>query len=94
MLMTQTGQNKTIRIKLPGLHSAQKTIKAGMGRFNVVCAGRRFGKDFLAQDRVVNIAAYKRSPVAWLAPSYRMLTDNFRLLSNTLAPIITRKLNN
>jgi hypothetical protein len=65
-----------------------------MGRFNVVCAGRRFGKDVLAQDRAVYFALRHTSPVAWLAPSYRMLSDNFRLLSNSLAPVITRKLNN
>lgn len=91
---TATNPGKTTRIKLPPLHAAQTTIKRGMGRYNVVNCGRRFGKDYLAQDRAVHFSLYKRMPVAWLAPSYRMLTDNFRMLSNTLAPVITRKLNN
>lgn len=65
-----------------------------MGRYNVVNCGRRFGKDVLAQDRAVRFAVYERAPVAWLAPSYRMLADNYRMLASTLAPIVTRKLNN
>jgi hypothetical protein len=76
------------------MHTAQRAIEHGMRRFNVVNCGRRFGKDILAQDRAVFYGLGKASPVGWCAPSYRMLADNYRLLTNTLAPIITRKLNN
>lgn len=94
MLATQTRTSNTIRVKLPPLHAAQATIKRGMGRFSVICAGRRFGKDILAQDRTVWFALKQQAPVGWLAPSYRMLSDNFRMLKHSLAPVITRTLNN
>lgn len=81
----------SIRIQLPRMHAAQMTIKAKAQRFNVICAGRRFGKDVLEQDRAVFYALGRRSPVAWFAPSYRMLSDNFRMLSNSLAPVIMGK---
>ena len=73
------------------MHPAQRTIKKGMGRYNVVDAGRRFGKDILGQDRAIQPALKENAPVGWLAPSYRMLADNFRMLSHTLAPVIVRK---
>ena len=66
------------------MHPAQAIVKRGMGRFNVVNCGRRFGKDILAQDRAVKFALKEHFPVAWLAPSYRMLADNFRLLSHLI----------
>lgn len=94
MLMTATANRTPVRISLPKMHPAQAIVKRGMGRFNVVNCGRRFGKDILAQDRAVKFALKEHFPVAWLAPSYRMLADNFRLLSHTLSPVITRKLNN
>ena len=81
----------SIRIQLPRMHAAQNVIKAKAQRFNVICAGRRFGKDVLAQDRAVFYALGRRSPVAWFAPSYRMLSDNFRMLSNSLAPVVMGK---
>lgn len=95
MIQTNLANQRTsIRITLPAMHKAQATIKRGAGRYNIICAGRRFGKDVLGQDRAVFFALKKAAPVFWAAPSYRMLSDNFRMLSNTLAPVITRKLNN
>lgn len=92
--LTNQTQNSDIRIKLPPLHPAQQTIKREMRRFNVINCGRRFGKDILGQDRAIFYGLKDRSPVGWCAPSYRMLAENYRLLTNTLAPIIIRKLNN
>lgn len=76
------------------MHDAQRTIKAGLGRFNVICAGRRFGKDVLGQDRAVYHSIKGGKPVAWLAPSYRMLSDNYRMLYNTLAQVVTKHIQN
>jgi hypothetical protein len=91
-MLTTNSSQKTTKVKLPHMHPAQSTIKRGMGRFNVVCCGRRFGKDVLGQDRAIFFS--RGAPVGWFAPSYRMLSDNFRMLSNTLAPIVLRKQNN
>src|SRR3990167_11350805 len=93
--MLQTATNpKTIRIKLPALHPAQREIKRAMRRFNIACCGRQFGMDVLGQDRAALMAGYHPHALAWCAPSYRMLSDNFRMLVNTLYTVITRKLDN
>jgi hypothetical protein len=83
-----------MRLVIPGMHRAQRAIKRGMRRFNLVNAGRRFGKDILAQDRAIEFAAVGRQPVAWLAPGYRMLAENYRMLNHVLAPIVVRRRNN
>lgn len=36
----------------------------------------------------------KRAPVGWFAPSYRMLSDNYRQLNDLLAPVVVRRRNN
>ena len=80
---------KRTEIPLPILHPAQIKIEAGAKRFNLICAGRRFGKDVQLQRRVI-----KRIPTCqrqgWYAPNYRMMTENYRDLYNRLAPIVTR----
>ena len=91
--ITQAKNNGGIKIKLPALHFAQRKIKRGMDRFNVVCAGRRFGKDYLAQDRAIKVLSQGK-PVGWAAPTYSDVKENYRMLADTLAPIITRKLDN
>lgn len=94
MLATKTTAKNSITIRLPRLTPRQLDIKRNAARFIVVNAGRRFGKDILGQDEITYHALKMRQPCAWFAPSYRMLSDNFRMLSHTLAPVITRKLNN
>jgi hypothetical protein len=77
-----------IEITLPRLHPAQQAIKDEARRFNVVCCGRRFGKDVLGMDRLIEPALHGQ-PVAWFAPTYRMLNENFRAVRHVLGPIIT-----
>lgn len=78
-------------VTLPALHSAQQTIKHERRRFNVLCNGRRFGKNILLQDLAVEGALAKRQPVAWAAPTYKQLLDDWRTLSNTLATVTARR---
>jgi predicted phage terminase large subunit-like protein len=78
-------------VRLPLLHSAQEQIKNGAGRFNVLNCGRRFGKDVLGQDLLVEPAlAEKGLPTAWFAPTYKMMQDTFRDVSDTLRPVATK----
>lgn len=56
------------------------------GRFNVLDCGRRFGKTWFGQDRIVN-AAMQGQPVAWFSPTYRMLSDAWRMVRETLQPV-------
>lgn len=60
----------------------------GARRFNVVCCGRRWGKTLLGTDRLIN-AALQGQPVAWCSPSYKMLTEVWRSVRNTLVAIAT-----
>lgn len=70
-------------VELPALHPAQQTIEHDAQRFNVICCGRRFGKDVLGIDRLIR-AALTKQPVAWFAPTYRMLADNWRVVRRAL----------
>ena len=42
------------------------------------------------QDILINAALNSSNPVAWFAPTYRMLLDNWRVVRNTLAPVTAR----
>jgi predicted phage terminase large subunit-like protein len=84
-------QNSTVLVRLPLLHSAQEQIRSGAGRFNVLNCGRRFGKDVLGQDLLVEPAlAEKGLPTAWFAPTYRMMLDTFREVADTLRPVASK----
>jgi predicted phage terminase large subunit-like protein len=73
------------------LHSAQEQIRAGAARFNVLNCGRRFGKDVLGQDLLVEPALKEKGlPTAWFAPTYRMMLDTFREVADTLRPVASK----
>lgn len=80
----------SVTIELPKLHEAQMQIKAERKRRNVICCGRRFGKNILLQDFAAETAIAGK-PVGWGAPFYKQTLDDFRDLENILAPIIKRK---
>jgi hypothetical protein len=75
-----------VSITLPELHPAQRKIVEESKRFNAVCAGRRFGKNTLALDRVV-LTALAGKPAAWFAPSYKLLSPVWRELQSRLRPL-------
>jgi hypothetical protein len=56
----------------------------------VIDCGRRFGKNILLQDGAANtaLAGY---PVGWGAPTYKMLLDDWKSLTNLLAPAVVRR---
>lgn len=73
-------------IKLPRLYAAQAEIVASARRFNVLCAGRRWGKSSLGIERATDpLLAGK--PVAWFAPTYKTLDEFWRLIGSIYAPI-------
>jgi hypothetical protein len=79
----------TLTLTLPNLHAAQRKIVDEARRFNVLACGRRFGKDVLGQDVLMD-KAIDGQPVAWFAPTYRMMLDNFRDISRTCRDIATK----
>jgi hypothetical protein len=81
----------TVKVTLPALHLGQLKIKAERERFNVICCGRRFGKNVLFQDLAVETALAHSLPCAWAAPTYKQLLDDWRVLADTLSAVIVRR---
>jgi len=67
---------------------------AGPTRFKVISAGRRFGKTMLAIEwlALAEGGAIDGLPVAFFAPTYKLLLDVWVDMERTLAPV-TRKAN-
>lgn len=82
--------SRVVRVELPELHEAQAEVVRGARRFNVLNCGRRWGKDVLLVDRVVD-AVVEGMPVGWFAPAYKNLTEDWRELTAVLAPMTERK---
>lgn len=82
------GQRITLR--LPRLHAAQEKIKRERARFNVIDCGRRFGKDVLERDLLVETALAGK-PVAWFEPSFPMMVEVWPELISLLRPLIVDK---
>lgn len=85
---------REVRITLAELHTAQRRVEDEARRFNVLCCGRRWGKNILGQNKAIERAIgspdIAGGPVAWFAPTYKMLSDDWRDIRHITAPI-TRK---
>jgi phosphatidylethanolamine-binding protein (PEBP) family uncharacterized protein len=78
------------RVRLKRPHSAQARILAEQRRFNVVCLGRRTGKTTLAVNLLAE-AAIHGQPVAYFAPTYKLLAEFWREAKRTLSEVIIEK---
>lgn len=83
-----SNSTRTARLQLPKRHPAQRQIVDHAARFNVVACGRRFGKSWLGHDRIIT-TAITGQPVAWFSPTYRMLSDAWRVVREILQPVTT-----
>jgi phage terminase large subunit-like protein len=81
---------QTIRLTLPRPHEAQQQILAEARRWNVVCAGRRFGKTAFGVDRC-SAVLLKGQPVGWFAPTYKVLSEGWRDVCRALKPVTKAK---
>ena len=88
-MLATANQSQAIRLRLPKLHLAQRATSDEAARFNVLVAGRRFGKNVLFRDIAIHPALHGH-PVGWFAPSYRMLTDDYREMKALLSPLVTQ----
>jgi len=75
-----------MQIYLDEPHAGQQRVIDEAGRFNVLECGRRFGKTTLGIDRTVQ-TGLSGHPVAWFAPSYKLLSEVWRDISALLAPL-------
>jgi hypothetical protein len=87
---TPQNSGSTITLKLPRLHDAQLQIKRERARFNVLDCGRRFGKDILQRDLLVE-PALQGYPVAWIEPSFPMMVEVWPDLVRLLRPITSHR---
>jgi predicted phage terminase large subunit-like protein len=81
-----------MRIRIPSysLHHRQLEILHAPGRYKVVAAGRRFGKTILALEWLLLEpgGALDGRPVAYCAPTYKLLMEAWRRMERTLQPVI------
>jgi len=77
-------------IQIPDYHPDQQTIRKSLDRFNVLCCGRRYGKDIFGQNYTVERLLRGRA-FGWYLPSYKDLLENWRYFVNVLYPITERK---
>ena len=84
------------RIIIPSMpmHPGQQRILAATSRFRCIAAGRRFGKTLLAIEwlALMEGGAIDGQPVAFFAPTYKLLLDVWTDMDRTLKPV-TRKAN-
>ena len=79
-----------IKVRLPRMHKHQSIMLEKAARFNVADCGRRFGKTMAGEYLLCDNAIHQQ-PVAWCAPTYKMLLDVWREVVERMEPITTRK---
>jgi hypothetical protein len=84
-----------VNLLLNNLHPAQSDVLANAKRFNVLCCGRRWGKTTLAEELLLDpdgmAGALDGNPVAYFAPTYKMLMEVWRTIVETCDPITLKK---
>lgn len=76
-------------ITLPRLHSAQQQIRNEARRFNVVDCGRQWGKTTMGTALAAEPMLHGY-PVGWFNPTYKLLSEAWRTLKQTLRPLTAR----
>lgn len=84
-----------VNLILNELHEGQLKVLVNAKRFNVICCGRRWGKTVLAEellfDEAGDMGCLSGNPVAYFAPTYRMLMEVWRTVLETCNSIIVKK---
>jgi hypothetical protein len=65
-------------------------IDSGLQRFNILACGRRFGKDVYEMNKVIE-PALNGYPTAFAAPTYKVLSENWREVNHLVTPVISRR---
>lgn len=81
---------QTVKLTLPEYHKSQREIHDNLARFNVLCNGRRWGKDIMQRNYAVE-GMLSGEPVGWYEPNYKILVENWDWLVSTLQPITVDK---
>lgn len=75
-----------LSLTLPKPHANQWRVLSTARRFNVAVCGRRWGKSILGENRLAD-ASLLGKPVAYFAPSYRMMAEVWRDMVRLLRPV-------
>ncbi len=82
------------RIVIPPLqlHPGQQAVLDSRARFRVIRAGRRFGKTLLATEWLTLLpgGAIEGAPVAFFAPTYKLLLEVWSEMERTLKPVTAK----
>lgn len=70
---------RTLTLDLPTLHRSQHEVCDNLGRFSVLCAGRRYGKTRLGTLLCIAKAA-ERKHCWWVGPNYPTASVGWRML--------------
>jgi len=84
----QAARQIEIFIRRPRPHPVQEKIIDNARRFNVVCAGRRGGKTKLGLIRSTPAMLDRRLPIAYFAPTYKMMLKFWRAAVRLYQPAI------
>lgn len=79
-----------LKITLPRRLAWQQQVVSEAKRFNVVDVGRRAGKTTFGFDRCATQETLSL-PVGWFSPTYKMLSEVWRLAVQTFAPITEKR---
>lgn len=80
----------TLKITLPKRLLWQQQVVNESKRFNVINVGRRAGKTTFGFDRCATKETLML-PVSWFSPTYKMLSEVWRLAVQTFAPITSKR---
>lgn len=84
-----------IELNLKELHPAQIQVLDAKKRFNSLCCGRRWGKTTLCEELLLGSdetnGALSGYPVAYFAPTYKMLMEVWREIGGLIFDIIKTK---
>ncbi|MFN6965205.1 MAG: terminase large subunit domain-containing protein [Pyrinomonadaceae bacterium] len=75
---------KSLDVQFRRPHPAQAKVRREMKRFNVASCGRRFGKTHMCVDWVLEPSVKDALPVAWFAPTFKMLSEVFNDVAKIL----------
>lgn len=83
---------RKLQVAIPPLHSGQQAILNSRARFRVASCGRRFGKTMLSSLWLAMMpgSAIEGKPVAFFAPTYKLLLDVWGDMESTLKPVIRK----
>lgn len=79
----------TLEVELAAPHPGQRRVLAEAKRFNVLRCGRRFGKTTMGEVVLVE-PALEGHPVAWFAPTNKIMLEPWQHVASALKPVTAR----